>query len=65
MEKEYYPNVNRLLINADGSGSNGSRVRLWKTEMQRFADETGMETSVRIFPPGKSKWNIIKHRMFS
>jgi hypothetical protein len=49
MGKESYPNANRLLINADGDGSNGSRVRLWKTEMQRFADETGLETSVCYF----------------
>jgi len=65
MGKESYPNATRLLITADGGGSNGSRVRLWKTELQRFADETGMEISVCHFPPGTSKWNKIEHRMFS
>jgi hypothetical protein len=65
MGKESYPNANRLLITADGGGSNGSRVRLWKTELQRFADETGLEISVCHFPPGTSKWNKIEHRMFS
>ena len=57
MGKESYPNATRLLITADGGGSNGSRVRLWKTELQRFADETGMEISVCHFPPGTSKRN--------
>lgn len=65
MGKESYPNAGRLLITADGGGSNGSRVRLWKTELQRFADETGLEISVSHFPPGTSKWNKIEHRMFS
>ena len=65
MGKECYPNATRLLITADGGGSNGSRVRLWKTEMQRFADETDLEISVCHFPPGTSKWNKIEHRMFS
>ena len=65
MGKESYPNASRLLITADGGGSNGSRVRLWKTELQRFADETGLEISVCHFPPGTSKWNKIEHRMFS
>jgi len=65
MGKDRYPNANRLLITADGGGSNGSRVRLWKTELQRFADETGLEISVCHFPPGTSKWNKIEHRMFS
>jgi len=65
MGKESYPNATRLLITADGGGSNGSRVRLWKTELQRFADETGLEISVCHFPPGTSKWNKIEHRMFS
>lgn len=65
MGKESYPNATRLLITSDGGGSNGSRVRLWKTELQRFADETGMEISVCHFPPGTSKWNKIEHRMFS
>jgi hypothetical protein len=65
MGKERYPNATSLLITADGGGSNGSRVRLWKTELQRFADETHMEISVSHFPPGTSKWNKIEHRMFS
>jgi hypothetical protein len=65
MGKESYPDATKLLITADGGGSNGSRVRLWKTELQRFADETGLEISVCHFPPGTSKWNKIEHRMFS
>jgi hypothetical protein len=65
MGKESYPSATRLLINADGGGSNGSRVRLWKIELQRFADETGLKISVCHFPPGTSKWNKIEHRMFS
>jgi hypothetical protein len=65
MGEESYPNATRLLITADGGGSNGSRVRLWKTELQRFADETGLKISVCHFPPGTSKWNKIEHRMFS
>jgi hypothetical protein len=65
MGKETYPDATKLLITADGGGSNGSRVRLWKTELQRFADETGLEISVCHFPPGTSKWNKIEHRMFS
>ena len=65
MGRESYPSATRLLITADGGGSNGSRVRLWKTELQRFADETGLEISVCHFPPGTSKWNKIEHRMFS
>jgi len=60
-----YPHAHRLLITADGGGSNGSRVRLWKWELQRLADETGLEISVRHFPPGTSKWNKIEHRLFS
>jgi transposase len=59
-----YPQAKRLLITADGGGSNGSRCRLWKVELQRFADETGLSVSVCHFPPGTSKWNKIEHRMF-
>ena len=55
----------KLLITADGGGSNGSRVRLWKKEIQEFANETGMEISICHFPPGTSKWNKIEHRLFS
>ena len=59
-----YPVARRLLITADGGGSNGSRNRLWKWELQQFADETGLRVSVCHFPPGTSKWNKIEHRMF-
>jgi len=65
MGRERYPEATKLLITADGGGSNGSRVRLWKTELQRLADETKLEISVCHFPPGTSKWNKIEHRMFS
>ncbi len=60
-----YPAARRLLITADGGGSNGSRLRLWKWELQRLADETGLAISVCHFPPGTSKWNKIEHRLFS
>jgi hypothetical protein len=60
-----YPQAQRLLITADGGGSNGSRLRLWKGELQRLADETGLEIRVCHFPPGTSKWNKIEHRLFS
>ena len=65
MGRASYPRTKRLLITADGGGSNGSRVRLWKVELQRLADETGLEISVCHFPPGTSKWNKIEHRLFS
>ena len=60
-----YPSALRLLITADGGGSNGSRLHLWKWELQRLADETGLTISVCHFPPGTSKWNTIEHRLFS
>jgi hypothetical protein len=60
-----YPGATSLLITADGGGSNGSRLRLWKLELQRFADETGLEMRVCHLPPGTSKWNKIEHRLFS
>jgi hypothetical protein len=60
-----YPEKNRLLITADGGGSNGSRLRLWKRELQRLANETGLSITVCHFPPGTSKWNKIEHRLFS
>jgi hypothetical protein len=60
-----YPQAHRLLITADGGGSNGSRVRLWKWELQHLADETGLTISVCHLPPGTSKWNKIEHRLFS
>ena len=59
-----YPQADELLITADGGGSNGSRCRLWKVELQEFANETGLAISVNHFPPGTSKWNKIEHRMF-
>jgi hypothetical protein len=65
MGKAMYPTAGRLYITADGGGSNGSRVRLWKVELQKFATETGLEISVSHFPPGTSKWNKIEHRLFS
>jgi hypothetical protein len=60
-----YPQGKRLLITADSGGSNGARVRLWKWELQKLADEIGLEISVCHFPPGTSKWNKIEHRLFS
>ena len=65
MGKPEYPNANEILITADGGGSNGYRVRLWKHELQKFANEVEMAISVCHFPPGTSKWNKIEHRMFS
>lgn len=62
--KQRYPNAKRLMITADGGGSNGSRVRLWKVELQILADELGMEINVCHYPPGCSKWNKIEHRLF-
>lgn len=59
-----YPHATRLLITADGGGSNGSRCRLWKIELQKLADELGLQITVCHFPPGTSKWNKIEHRMF-
>jgi transposase len=64
MGSKVYPQAKRILITADGGGSNGSRCRLWKVELQRFADESGLAISVCHFPPGTSKWNKIEHRMF-
>jgi transposase len=60
-----YPDATRLLITADAGGSNGYRLRLWKLELQKLADETGLEIAVCHFPPGTSKWNKIEHRLFS
>jgi transposase len=64
MGHEVYPHATRLLITADGGGSNGSRCRLWKVEVQKLADELELQISVCHFPPGTSKWNKIEHRMF-
>ena len=60
-----YPRATRLLITADAGGSNGSRLRLWKLELQKLSDETGLRIAVCHFPPGTSKWNKIEHRLFS
>lgn len=65
MGKERYPQAGKIFINADGGGSNGSRNRLWKLELQKLANETGLEIRVSHFPPGTSKWNKIEHRLFS
>jgi hypothetical protein len=63
--KALYGLAQALLITADGGGSNGSRLRLWKLELQKLADETGLSISVCHFPPGTSKWNKVEHRLFS
>ncbi len=63
--KARYPKARRLTITADCGGSNGARVRLWKRELQRFADETGLAVTVAHLPPGTSKWNRIEHRLFA
>ena len=65
MGEAVYPNSDELLITADCGGSNGYRVRLWKVELQRLANELQMAVSVCHFPPGTSKWNKIEHKMFS
>jgi len=63
--RRLYPKTRDLLITADAGGSNGWRLRLWKLELQKLADETGLALSVCHFPPGTSKWNKIEHRLFS
>ena len=63
--RRLYPKARKIVITADGGGSNGSRLRLWKLELQKLADETGLSFSVCHFPPGTSKWNKIEHRLFS
>jgi hypothetical protein len=65
MGKQRYPEATKLVITADGGGSNGHRVRLWKLELSRLAQETGLDIEVHHFPPGTSKWNKIEHRLFS
>ncbi len=65
MGRSAYPDTTALLITADAGGSNGSRVRLWKWELQQFANRTGLTITVCHFPPGTSKWNKIEHRLFS
>jgi hypothetical protein len=64
MGRRAYPKARTLLVTADGGGSNGARNRLWKVELQRLADKTGLPISVCHLPPGTSKWNKIEHRMF-
>jgi Rhodopirellula transposase DDE domain len=59
-----YPNAHEITITADCGGSNGSRVRLWKVELQKLADDTNLTIKVRHYPPGTSKWNKIEHRLF-
>ncbi len=63
--RRIYPHTPSILITADGGGSNGWRLRLWKLDLQKFADQTGLGVSVCHFPPGTSKWNKIEHRLFS
>jgi hypothetical protein len=63
--RRLYPQADQIVITADGGGSNGSRLRLWKLELQKLADETGLCLSICHFPPGTSKWNKIEHRLFS
>ncbi len=65
MGRAAYPNATSLLITADGGGSNASRSRLWKLELQGLADQTGLELRICHLPPGTSKWNKIEHRLFS
>ena len=65
MGQRVYPRADQLLICADSGGSNGYRTRLWKLELQAFADDTGLEITVCHLPPGTSKWNKIEHRLFS
>jgi len=65
MGQPVYPRAHRLLITADAGGSNGPRLRLWKVELQKLADETGLRIAVCHFPHGTSKWNKIEHRLFS
>src|SRR5487761_2196290 len=64
MGRERYPEMNQVMITADGGGSNGSRVRLFKVELQNLADETGLTLQICHYPPGTSKWNKIEHRLF-
>jgi hypothetical protein len=63
--KSRYPNAKTLTVTADCGGSNGARVRLWKRELQRFANETNLAMTVTHLPPGTSKWNKIEHRLFA
>jgi len=64
-DHDIYPGAGDVLITADAGGSNGSRLRLWKLELQALADETRLSLAVCHFPPGTSKWNKVEHRLFS
>ena len=65
MGEERYSEAKQLLITADSGGSNGYRIKLWKLELQKLANETGLSISVSHLPPGTSKWNKVEHRLFS
>ncbi len=65
MGKARFPDADQIVITADSGGSNSARGRLWKRELQRFANETGLEVTVLHYPPATSKWNKIEHRMFN
>jgi len=65
MGNQIYTSASALLVTADSGGSNGARLKLWKTELQKFSNENGLSISVSHFPPGTSKWNKIEHRLFS
>ena len=65
MGRQKYPNARRLLITADGGGSNGHRPWLWKHELARLAKAAGLDITVCHYPPGTSKWNKVEHRLFS
>jgi len=65
MGRDRFPNADRLMITADAGGSNGYRIRAWKVELAKLAEETGLAITVCHYPPGTSKWNKIEHRMFS
>ena len=65
MARRAYPRAKSLMITVDGGGSNGPRIALWKWELQRLAEATGLKITVCHFPPGASEWNKIEHRLFS
>ena len=65
MGQVLYPDARHLMVTADGGGSNGYRIKLWKVELQKLANETGLSIQVSHFPPGTSKWNKIEHRLFA
>ena len=62
--KHTFPNQKKMYITADSGGSNGCKVRMWKYQLQQFADRTGLEVEVSHFPTGTSKWNKVEHRLF-